>query len=115
MYAGPISASIGCGYKDLTINVEQVRLKKCLRVNPHVNSPQAEKWTQKDGWCKVCKDYTEAHLNTSRTKRWDLGMNYLHVQKNIMTNAQLKHAQLIPSNYAVQLFPLGLVPAGLQI
>lgn len=34
MYAGLISASIGCGYKDLTINVEQVRLKKCLRVNP---------------------------------------------------------------------------------
>ena len=69
-----------------------------------MNSPQTEKWTQKDGWCKVCKDYTEAHLNTSRTKRWDLGMNYLHVQKNLMTNAQLKHAQLIPSNYAIQLF-----------
>ena len=33
----------------------------------------------------------------------------------MMTHAQLKHTPLIPSNHAVQQFPLGLVPAGLQI
>ena len=110
---GPVSASIAGRYKDLTINFEQVRLEKCLRVNPHVNSPYRKKDTKRMADVR-CARTTRRLISIPRGQSVEI-LVVLPVCIKIMTHAHLKHAHIIPSKHAAQLFPLGLVPAGLQI